>query len=185
MRLAISSACLCAPLLLPLPAAAAPQTLALTPADMLAQTHSRAIILSITGTFQQLSGTLTYDPAARTCAIDVTFVVRSLTAPNALIYGQIMSPGFLDPAEYPTQHYTGTCQGNVLTGNLTMRAQTHPFDMALTYETRGGQISAIHAEGTLNRHDWGLNGMSLTVGKMIRVTNDIALDGQAPAAPGP
>jgi len=164
-------------------AQAAPMVLQLTAGNMLAQTHSHAIILNITGKFQQLSGTLNFDPAAKTCAIDVTFVVKSLTAPNGMIYSQIMSTGFLDPADYPTQHYVGTCQGDTMTGKLTMRGQTHPLNMAITYETTNGQLPAIHSEGTLNRHDWGVNGMSITVGAMIRVTNDISLNGQPPVPP--
>jgi polyisoprenoid-binding protein YceI len=163
-------------------AQAAPMVLQLTAGNMLAQTHSHAIILNITGKFQQLSGTLNFDPAAKTCAIDVTFVVRSLTAPNGLIYSQIMSPGFLDPADYPTQHYVGTCQGDQMNGALTMRGQTHPFNLTITYETTNGQLTGIHTEGTLNRHDWGVNGRSMTVGSMIRVTNDISLNGQPPVA---
>jgi polyisoprenoid-binding protein YceI len=164
-------------------ASAQPMTLPLTAGNMLAQTHSRAIIISVTGTFQQLSGTLNYDLAAKTCSVDVTFVVNSLSLPNALIRSQTMSAGFLDPAEYPTQHYVGTCQGNMLVGNLTMRGQTHPFNMAVTLEGTNGVVTEMHTEGTLNRHDWGLNGLTMTVGKMIRVTNDISLNGQPPLPP--
>lgn len=43
-------------LMLPLGAAAAPMTLNLTAGNMLAQTHSHAIIMNTTGTFRQLSG---------------------------------------------------------------------------------------------------------------------------------
>jgi polyisoprenoid-binding protein YceI len=164
-------------------ARAAPMVLSLTPGNMLAQTHSHAIILSITGTYQQLSGTLNFDTQAKTCSIDVTFVVRSLTSPNALIRSQTMSKGFLDPDDYPNTSFTGTCQGSDLVGNLTLRGQTHPFTMAVTYETNNGQLTGIHTEGTLNRYDWGVNGMSMTVSKMIRVTNDISLNGQPPVAP--
>jgi polyisoprenoid-binding protein YceI len=156
-------------------ASAAPVTLVLNAQDMVAQTHSHALFVTITGTYQQLSGTFTYDQAAGTCTVDVTFIVASLKMPNALIQSQTMSAGFLDPAQYPTQHYTATCQGGTLVGELTMRGQTHPFNMALTYEMTGGKLTGIHTEGVLNRHDWGVNGMSLTVGKMIRVTNDIAV----------
>jgi len=164
-------------------AQAAPMVLSLTPGNMLAQTHSHAIILTITGTYQQLSGTLNFDPDAKTCSIDVTFVVRSLTSPNALIRSQTMSKGFLDPDDYPTTSFTGTCQGSNLVGNLTLRGQTHPFTMAVTPETSNGQLIGLHTEGTLNRYDWGVNGMSMTVSKMIRVTNDISLNGQPPVAP--
>lgn len=171
-------------LLLPLPARAAPMVLQLTPGNMLAETHSHALIMSVTGTFRQLSGTLTFDPAARTCHVDVTFVVKSLELPNALIRSQTMSQGFLDPEQYPTQHYTGTCQGDTLVGALTMRGQTHPFVMAVTFETTGGRLTGIATEGELNRYDWGLTGLSMTVGKMIKVTNDISLDGRPPQPPG-
>ena len=184
MRLGLLSAFAVVPMMLPLGAAAAPLTLQLTAGNMLAQTHSHAIILTLTGTFRQLSGTLDYDPAAKTCSVDVTFVVESLELPNALVRAQTMSAGFLDPAAYPTQHYTGTCQGNTLTGELTMRGQTHPFNMAITDEMTGGQLTGLHLEGVLNRYNWGLNGLSLIVGKMIRVTNDISLDGQPPVPAG-
>ncbi|OYV35887.1 MAG: hypothetical protein B7Z80_17135 [Rhodospirillales bacterium 20-64-7] len=167
-------------LTLPQLASAAPMTLQLTAGNMLAQTHSHAMIMSVTGTFRQLSGTLDYDLAAKTCHVDVTFVVKSLELPNALIRSQTMSQDFLDPAQYPTQHYTGTCQGDMLVGALTMRGETHPFDMSITYETRDGQVIGMHTEGKLNRYDWGLNGHSMTVGKIIKVTNDISLDGQPP-----
>jgi polyisoprenoid-binding protein YceI len=175
MKSRILGAGLLAALWLPLAAWAAPVTVALNPSNMLAQTHSRAMFLSVTGTFSQLSGTLTYDPAADTCTVDVTFVVESLKLPNALIRSQTMSKGFLDPQDYPTQHYAGTCAGGLLRGQLTMRGQTHEFDMAVTNEMAGGQLTGFHLEGTLNRYDWGLNGLTLTVGKMIRVTNDIVL----------
>jgi polyisoprenoid-binding protein YceI len=163
-------------------ATAAPMVLSLTPGNMLAQTHSHAMILTITGTYRQLSGTLNFDPDAKTCSIDVTFVVRSLTSPNALIRSQTMSKGFLDPDEYPDTSFTGTCQGGNLVGNLTLRGQTHPFTMALSYHTSNGHLTGLHTEGTLNRYDWGVNGMSMTVSKMIRVTNDISLNGQPPVA---
>ncbi|MDE8346569.1 MAG: YceI family protein [Acidocella sp.] len=183
MNKMIQAAALAALFSAPLGASAAPMTLSLTAGNMLAQTHSHAIIMNITGTFRQLSGTLDFDPAAKTCSIDVTFVVESLSSPNAIIRAQTMSAGFLDPADYPTQHYVGTCQGDQLTGNLTMRGQTHPFNMTITDELTNGQLTGIHTEGVLNRYDWGLDGLSMTVGKMIRVTNDISLTGQPPVPP--
>ncbi len=169
--------------LLAQPAFAAPMSLPLSAADMLAQTHSHAIIMTVTGTYRKLTGTLSYDLAAKTCNVDVTFDVNSLELPNALIRSQTMSQGFLDPAEYPTTHFTGTCQGDNLVGNLTLRGQTHPFTMAITYETTNGQVTGIHTEGSLDRYDWGLTGLTMTVGKTIRVTNDISLNGQPPTPP--
>ncbi len=168
---------------LPCLAQAAPMTMQLTAGNMLAQTHSTAIILSITGTYQELSGAISFDPAAKSCHIETEFVVKSIALPNLLVRSQVLSDGFLDPDQYPTQHYSGTCQGDTLVGTLTMHGQTHPFNMALTYEYDGGQLTGLHAEGEVNRYDWGLNGMSMTVGKMIRVTNDISFNGKPPVPP--
>jgi polyisoprenoid-binding protein YceI len=166
--------------LCPLAAHAQSMSLPLTAGDMLAQTHSHAIIVNVTGTFSELSGTLNYDLAAKTCHVDATFIVKSLQLPNALVRSQTMSASFLDPDQYPTQHYVGDCQGDKLVGQLTMRGQTHPFDMDQTLVTKNGVVTGIHTEGTLNRYDWGLDGNGMTVGKMIKVTNDISLNGQPP-----
>jgi len=170
--------------LCPFAAHAQPMILPLTAGDMLAQTHSHAIILNVTGTFRQLSGELTYDLAAGTCHVDVTFVVKSMELPNALVRSQTMSASFLDPDQYPTQHYVGDCEGDKLVGQLTMHGQTHPFDMTQTLVKTNEVVTEIHTEGTLNRYEWGLNGNGMTVGKMIRVTNDISLDGKPPVPVG-
>jgi polyisoprenoid-binding protein YceI len=172
-------------LAVPQAALAAPMTLPLTAGNMLAQTHSHAIIINITGTYRELAGTLNYDLAAKTCDINVTFQVKSLSSPNALIRSQTMSKDFLDPDDYPTTSFTDTCQdnGTNLVGNLTLHGETHPFTMAITYIKTGDAITAIHTEGTLNRYDWGLNGLTMTVGKNIRVTDDISLNGQPPVPP--
>lgn len=184
-RILLLGAIAISPLGIVKPAAADPMVLPLTAGNMLAQTHSHAIILNITGTYRQLAGTLNYDLAAKTCHVDVTFQVKSLALPNALIRSQTMSKGFLDPDEYPETKYVGDCQngGTQLAGNLTLRGQTHPFTMAITYVTVGNQVTSIHSEGSLNRYDWGLTGLTMTVGKVIKVTNDISLNGQPPAPP--
>lgn len=171
----LAGAAAVAALFVPLMASAAPVSLTLSPADMLAQTHSRAMFVSVTGTFRQLAGTLDFDPATGACHVDVTFQVESLQLPNALIRSQTMSAGFLDPAQYPQQHYIGDCQGNMLNGNLTMRGETHPFDMVVTRQFSGTKLTSLHLQGALNRYEWGLSGLSMTVGKMITVTNDIEL----------
>jgi polyisoprenoid-binding protein YceI len=164
-------------------ACAAPETLQLTAGNMLAQTHSGAILFTVTGTYRQLSGTLHFDPVAKTCTVDVTFQTRSLALPNALVRGQVMAKDFLDPDKYPTSRYVGTCtkNGTVMDGELTNHGQTHKFDMDISYRMVEGKIAAIDFAGAFNRYQWGLNGQSMTVSKMIRVTNKISLDGKPPA----
>lgn len=161
---------------------AAPQVLVLSPDDMLAQLHSVSLMMTFTSTYRQLSGSLEFDPQARTCHIDVRFVVRSLTAPNALIRARTMAKSFLDAADYPQTRYVGDCRGAILVGSLTLRGQTHPFDMALTYLGTASQRVSVHAEGVLDRTRWGVAGLPFALGKNIRISNDIALDGKPPQA---
>lgn len=164
------------------PAMAEPETLHLTPGNMLAQTRSTAILFTITGTYRQLTGTLEFDPAAKTCAIDVTFQTRSLALPNAIVRAQVMSKDFLDPDRYPLTRYKGVCadNGTRLAGALTMHGQTHPFAMKITWRMDGDTPVGFDAAGSLDRYDWGLDGLSMMVGKTIRVTNDISLNGKPP-----
>ncbi|MGC9270332.1 YceI family protein [Acidiphilium sp.] len=163
-------------------ALAAPETLQLTPGNMLAQTHSSAVLFTVTGTYRALSGTLAFDPATRSCSVDVVFQTRSLALPNAIVRDQVMAKDFLDPDKYPTSRFVGTCvkDGTVLAGALTNHGQTHPFDMAVTYRMAGGKLVGIDTAGAFDRYEWGLTGDKMTVGRMIRVTNEISLDGKQP-----
>jgi polyisoprenoid-binding protein YceI len=158
------------------------ELLQLTPGNMLSQTHSTAVLFTITGTYRQLSGTLTFDPAAKTCHIDVTFVTSSLALPNAIVRGQVMSKAFLDPKQYPQTSYIGDCakNGTELDGKLTMHGQTHPFAMKLTERMANGKLVGFDSVGKLDRYNWGLDGLKLMVGKVITVTNDISLTGKPP-----
>ncbi len=138
------------------------------------------MITNLTSTYRQLTGILDFNGLAKTCHIDVTFIVRSLDAANALLRAETMSKNFLDPQDYPQTRYVGDCRGNLLQGSLTLRGQTHPFDMRLTYLGSPSQPVAVHAEGTLDRYNWGLQGLHLAVGRNIRITDDIALNGKPP-----
>ena len=165
-----------------LPSQAAEEMLQLTPGNMLAQTHSHAVLFNVAGTFRKLSGTLTFNPAAHSCAIDAFFIVRSLTSPTLMIRAQVMSKDFLDPAQYPTMRFQGKCRANgtLLAGALTMHGQTHPFTMKLTDVMQGGQLVGFDTTGTLNRYAWGLNGLKMLVGPTITVTNKVSLNGKLP-----
>jgi polyisoprenoid-binding protein YceI len=164
------------------PAVAAPQQLILSPANTLAQTHSHAVVLAFAGTYRQLTGSLVFDPGLRSCTIDVTFNVASLTAPSAMLRGKMMAKNFLDPHDYPLTHYHGACRGNRLIGNLTLRGQTHAFDMDVAYVGNPDRPTAIHAAGSIDRYQWGIYGLRLLASREIRVTDDISLNGQPPAA---
>lgn len=162
-------------------ARAAPEVLLLTPGNMLAQSRTSTLLLTVTGTYRRLSGTLRFDPETRACAVDVTFRTRSLALPNALVRRQVMSKSFLDPAKYPTSRFAGTCadHGTQLSGTLTTHGETHPFAMKLRYVVRDGRLVGLDATGAFDRYEWGLKGLGM-VGRTVRVTDKISLDGKLP-----
>ena len=164
------------------PAFAAPEILQLTPGNMLAETHSHAAFFGVSGHFRKLSGTLRFDPATRQCAINTAFVVKSLTAPTLMIRAQVMSKDFLDPDRYPIMRFEGRCRenGSVLAGALTMHGQTHPFAMRVTDVYSNGRLTEFKTSGTLDRYEWGLDGLKMLVGPKITVTDAVSLDGRPP-----
>ncbi len=153
-------------------------TLALTPGDMLAQIHSSGLLMGMTATFRRLAGVLRFDPPQGSCHVDVSFDVKSLQFPNGLIRSQALSPGFLDPALYPAMRYIGDCASGRLVGTLTMHGQSHAFDMALTEVFNGGALTGLHIAGKLDRYDWGLTGLTMTLAKVVSISEDISLDGR-------
>jgi polyisoprenoid-binding protein YceI len=105
------------------------------------------------------------DPALpEMCRVDVTIDVRSLHMADPDRVKQALEPDMLDVAAYPTMHFDGVCQSTQTLGNLTLHGVTHP--VALNTKREDG---VIESTGTLNRHDYGINGLPNLVGQTIRL----------------
>ena len=125
--------------------------------------------------FNGVSGTLNFnaeDPAASTVAFTVD--TRTLDTPysgDRDFDAELQNSEWLDSAGHPTATFTSTAVESTspntarVTGDLTLRGQTHPITLDVTYDGShsphplGMQVSSIgfSARGTFQRSQFGIN----------------------------
>jgi polyisoprenoid-binding protein YceI len=88
--------------------------------------------------FNRTSGTVVWDRAARTGAVDVTIDMKSVDTGSTVFDGHIQGEDYLDTARYPTATFKSTAvrfDGDKLVaidGNLTIKGVTKPVTLAVT-----------------------------------------------------
>lgn len=133
--------------------------------------------------FNTVSGTLNFNaenPAQST--IQATVATTSVDTPyigaDRDFDAELQNSEWLDGAGFPAATFTSTSVEQTgpntgrITGDLTIRGQTHPITLDVTYNTShathplGMAISMVgfSARGTLNRSDYGLNVLQPTPG---------------------
>jgi len=89
--------------------------------------------------FNKVSGTVTYDKAAKTGAVDVTIDMKSVNTGAAVFDGHIQGEDFLDTAKFPTATFKSTkvaFEGDKPTaveGNLTIKGITKPVTLMVSH----------------------------------------------------
>jgi polyisoprenoid-binding protein YceI len=161
------------------------------------------MISEVTGNFKDFEGSFTFDSATGDVS-DATFTVKtaSVNTDNAKRDEHLQSPDFFDSAKYPNM----TLKNSKLkkagkdkykwTGDLTIRDVTKPVSFDLTQigtvkDPWGNTRVGFHAEGKINRTEYGLKwnkaleGGGLTVGEDVKIILDaeaIQAKEEAPAA---
>ena len=156
------------------------------------------MISTVRGRFEKFDVALDLDDQDPTrAAVEVTIDVNSLTTNEARRDAHLKSPDFFDAETYPTITFRGNQITQVgdgkykLTGDLTVKNETHPVTLTVTEEGRGkdpwgNQRIAFSGEATLNRKDWGLNwNVALEtggwlVGDQIKLSVDVEVVAQVP-----
>lgn len=88
--------------------------------------------------FNKTSGSIVYDPAARTGAVDISIDARSVDTGSALFDQHIQGEDFLDTARYPSIVFQSTqvkFEGDkpvAVEGNLTVKGITRPVTLTVT-----------------------------------------------------
>jgi polyisoprenoid-binding protein YceI len=88
--------------------------------------------------FDRTSGTVTYDAAAKSAAVDVTIDTKSVSTGSELFNGHIQGADFLDTANFPTATFKSTAvkfDGDrpvSIEGNLTIKGVTRPVTLTVT-----------------------------------------------------
>ncbi len=123
-----------------------------------------------TGRFDKISGTLFFDAVnPENSKVDVKIDPASFSTVNPDFDKKIIAaPGWLGAEKWPEIRFVSTeidkidATHGILKGDLTLRGQTHPVILAVTYNGAGKSFShkgatlGFHATGSLNRSDFGL-----------------------------
>lgn len=157
---------LCGAALLCRAAGAAPQTLALTPANAkLSLTVYALGFFPLPGIYHRFSGTLDIDLAHPAfCHVRLSVEQSSLTMSDPARARRALAPDMLDAARFPTMDFDGACQGGAIEGALSLHGITRPLSLALR---RAG--ANVTGEGRLIRHDYGIDGMPHLLGQDIKI----------------
>lgn len=123
-------------------------------------------LLPLDGHFTRFHGLLRYAQGDQThCSIELDIDAVSLEMATASLDTDVRGPDFLDVVQYPTLIYRGACDGDGVSGQLTMHGVTRPFALALERDAH-----RLVATGRLVRMDWGMTARPLVGGRTVRVT---------------
>lgn len=133
-------------------------------------------ISTVRGRFKKFTGTIEGTEQHALTRVLVTAETASIDTGEPKRDDHLRSPDFLDAAKYPEMKFASTVvtpgRGDtyVVTGDLTIRGQTHPvsFDVEVTKPIKdpyGNLRAAATGRGKLSRKEWGLNwNMALELG---------------------
>jgi len=156
------------------------------------------MVSTVKGRFTDLSGSISDvgDDPTRS-SVEIQIDVASINTADPRRDEHLRSADFLDAAQFPTIRFKstridGTRDAFKVTGDLTIRDQTHPVTLDVTFNGVGtspyGQtIAGFSASTKINRKDFGLNWNvaletgGVLVGEQLKI--DIELEAiQQPAA---
>lgn len=131
--------------------------------------------------FNKTSGTVTFDPEARTSSVDITIDTRSVNTGYDAFNGHIQGEDFLDTANHPTATFKSTSvrfegdQPVAVEGALTIKGVTRPVTLELTSFTAKPhpmlQKDAIGANATAT-----IKRSEFNAGKLVpAVSDDVTL----------
>lgn len=143
--------------------------------------------------FNKISGTLNFNaemPAQSSiqATVDTTSLDTPYTGPRDFD-SELQNSSWLDSAGFATATFTSTSIEQTgpntarVTGDLTIKGQTHPITLEATYDgshaphPMGMQISSIgfSARGTFNRSQYGLNELIPSAGGNDGVGDEVTL----------
>jgi polyisoprenoid-binding protein YceI len=88
--------------------------------------------------FDKVTGTVTFDPAAKTGAVDIVIDTKSVNTGSEKFNGNIQGPEFFDSSQFPTATFKSTSvkfDGDrpvSIVGELTLKGITKPVTLTVT-----------------------------------------------------
>lgn len=136
--------------------------------------------------FDEVSGTVSFDKAARTGAVDLSIQVRSVYSGSKGFDQHLLSPDLFNAAAHPTMRFVSerlVFDGERLVevpGQLTLLGQTHPVTLKANqfscYPNRRAKTEACGGdfEAVIDRSQWGMNYLvDVGMPKAVKITATI------------
>lgn len=132
--------------------------------------------------FNKTSGTIVYDKAAKTGAVDVTIDMKSVETGSTLFNGHIQGADFLDTEKFPTATFKSTkvvFNGDApasIEGNLTIKGVTKPVVLKVNHFANKAHPMAkkdaigANASTQIKRSDFGASKYAPLVGDDVTIT---------------
>lgn len=136
--------------------------------------------------FNKTTGTVVFDKAARTGAVDIVIDAKSVDTGSATFDEHIQGEDFLDTAKYPTATFKSTkvtFEGDkpaTIEGNLTLKGVTRPVTLtvssfqAMPHPMLKKDAIGANAWTVVKRSDFNAGKYAPYVGDDVRI--DIALE---------
>lgn len=135
------------------------------------------------GLFSGATGSLTLDTKNLAgAALDVTIPVASVVTTNAMLDGELKSPGWFDATQFPNITFkstkvvvTGATTAQV-TGDLTFHGVTHPVTLDATFKASGvnpldkAYTVGFEVKGKIKRSDYGVKTYVPLIGDDVDLT---------------
>ena len=137
------------------------------------------------GSFAQWHAAIRFDPAhVANSKFDVTVDTTSASTGDADRDGALPGADFFNATKYPQARYvsTGFVQAGahaIARGQLTLRGETHPLNLTVTFTPQPGGTALMDVTGTLKRLDYGVGGGEYAdtsvIGNDVTVTAHLVL----------
>ena len=139
--------------------------------------------------FDKTTGTVVYDPVARTASVDITIDMKSVNTGFATFNEHIQGEDFLDTGKYPTATFKSTRvdftgdQPTAIHGNLTIKGVTRPVTLqvgrftSMKHPMLGKDAIGADASTVIKRTEFNAGKYAPNVGDDVTIT--IALEAVA------
>lgn len=144
-------------------------------------------ITKVRSRFNSFEGKIVVAEPITASTLEVTIDAGSFDSNNPDRDGHVKSADFLDVENHPTLEFRSTSiedKGDgefAVTGDLTIRGETKPLTMALTYggltqDPWDNTRALFSAEAKIDRREWGLTWNQALEAGGVLVSNDVKIE---------
>lgn len=148
------------------------------------------MITNVTGSFSNFEASATASAEDFTDAV-ITFAAatESISTGNEQRDGHLKSADFFDAANFPKISFASTAfthtddENYLLTGNLTIKDQTHPVTLKVEFggvvkDPYGNTKAGFTLNGKINRQEFGLTWSAVTEAGGVLVSDEVKIQAE-------